>query len=223
MMAVKTKNLFHKGLLALSTLAVLVLIPACQPQELKVYLEIKLPERIDLTAFKSLVFNGLTLTGIPEDLESEHILTDFFMGDLPRQFRLTPIRSSLTIGDPEKIEATALSELITLHEKPLFITGRLDMSTKENSMVRERRDEKIGKRIRSIVKLSQMTLKMDLFIYNPLDGKLLWKKSYTQQASEYPSDKTAFTFRSLFFKCTDRFARDISLQERRVRRTLIDK
>jgi hypothetical protein len=216
----KQASRIHAGLSALSLLGILLLFTACQPQELKVYLEIKLP---DLSQYKNLVFNGLTLTGFPQDLETQHIQTDFFLGDLARQYKLNAHNSTLAVPDPEKIDADAFRELAALHEQALFITGRMDLSTKEHSMVRERRDEKIGKRIRSIVKLNQMQLKIDLFIYNPADGRLLWKKSYTQQANEFPSEKTAFTFRSLFYKCTDRFTRDIGLQERRVRRTLIDK
>lgn len=212
-----------KSLSALTLLGILILLPACQPQELKVYLEIKLPDRIDLGNFKSLVFNGLSLTDVPAEFDTEFMASDFFMGDLPRQYKLTAHKSALPVSDPEKMEASAFTEIASLYEAPLFITGSLKLTTKENSMVRERRDETINKRIRSIVKLNQMELKMDIYIYNPLDGKMIWKKGFTQQAKEYPSEKAAFTFRSLFFKCTDRLTRDIGLQERRVRRTLIDK
>jgi len=208
--------------LTLTLLSIILVSISCGTQDLKVYLEITLPDRVDFTSYKTLLFNPLITTGLPEGLNSDHIQSDFFMGDLPRQNKLIPIKTSLSITDPEKIEPAALTELAGQHEKALFIAGNLDISTKTHSMVRERRDEKIRKRIRSIVKLNQMILKMDLFVYSPDSGKLLWKKSYTQQENEYPSEREAFTFRSLFYKITDRFSRDIGLQERRVRRTLLE-
>ncbi len=209
-------------LLSLAVLPFILSAISCQNQELKVYLEIKLPDRIDFSSYKTLLFNPLVVSGLPEGLGSDHIQEDFFLGDLPRQNKLSPHKTSLPSSDPEQPDATALSELATKHEKALLITGKMDVSTKSHSMVRERRDERIGKRIRSIVKLNQMILKMDLFVYSADSGKLLWKKSYTQQENEYPGEREAFTFRSLFYKITDRFSRDIGLQERRVRRTLLE-
>lgn len=215
-----------KRMIPLSLLLVLVVgCISCGSPELKVYLEIKLPDRIDFTNFKTLLFNPMTVTGLPDGMDASnitHIQDDYFLGDLPRQYKLAPHKTSLTIADPEKPDPAVLGELAGQYEKALLITGKMDVSVKSHSMVRERRDDKLNKRIRSIVKLNQMIVKVDLFIYGTQDGKLLWKRSYTQQENEYPSDRETFTLSSLFYKCTDRFSRDISLQERRVRRTLLE-
>lgn len=208
--------------LSLLVIPLIVILTACGKEDLKVHLEIKLPDRIDMSGFKTLLFNPLTVTGLPEELNTEFIQNDFFMGDFPRQNRLKAEKTDLTIQDPEKIESGILNELNSRYEKALLVTGKMDVSIKSHSQVRERRDTKLNKRIRSIVKSNQMIIKTDLFVYEAENGKLLWKRSYTEQENEYPEERNAFILRSLFYRTTDRFSRDIGLQERRVRRTLLE-
>lgn len=222
MNGIKHRALPRRLLVSLALIPLVLSVVSCQNQELKVYLEIKLPDRIDFSQYDTLLFNPLTVSGLPEDLSSENIENDFFMGDLPRLHKMKVEKTTLSNSQPQQIESALLMDLSQKHPKSLLITGKMDISTKSHSMVRERRDEQIGKRIRSIVKLNQMIIKMDLYVYSTELRKLLWKKSYTQQENEYPNEQESFVFRSLFYKITDRFSRDIGLQERRVRRTLLE-
>lgn len=210
------------ALRSLASISLLFLFSACAQENLKLYLEIKIPDRVDMSGFETLLFCPLEVTGLPEGLDASFIQDDFFLGDFPRQNRLKGEKIEWSLKEPENIPADTLRELSSRTEKALLVTGRMDVRIKSHSQVRERRDPKLNKRIRSIVKNNQMIIKTDLYIYGVESGKLLWKRSYSEQENEYPGERDAFTLRSLFYRTTDRFSRDIGLQERRVRRTLLE-